>query len=131
LDLFSLSRILERARATERATAACREALKQGLPINVESQALWQLAAQHKKRREHVQAVELWTELARREEPHSVNALEELAIHYEHRCRDAAGAMAFAIAALDRLGSTARATSRFRELTRRVDRLRRKSSSNL
>jgi uncharacterized protein YprB with RNaseH-like and TPR domain len=130
LDLFSLSRILERARATERATAACREALKQGLPINVESQALWQLAAQHKKRREHAQAVELWTELARREEPHSVNALEELAIHYEHRCRDAAGAMAFAIAALDRLGGAARATSRFRQLTRRVDRLRRKSSSN-
>jgi hypothetical protein len=130
LDLFSLSRILERARATERAKAVCREALKQGLPVNVESQALWQLAAQHKRLREHERAVELWTELARREEPLSVNALEELAIHREHRCRDAAGAMAFATTALDRLRDTARSTSRFRQLTRRVERLRRKFLSN-
>ncbi|MBI4165895.1 MAG: ribonuclease H-like domain-containing protein, partial [Acidobacteria bacterium] len=131
LDLFSLSRILERARAGDRAVAACREALKQGLPLNVESQALWQLAAQHKRRREHPQAVELWTELSRREEPLAVDALEELAIHYEHRCRDAAGAMAFATAALARLGGTSQTTSRFRQLTRRLDRLRRKSSSDL
>lgn len=106
LDLFSLSRILERARATERATAACREALKQGLPVNVESQALWQLAAQHKKRREHTQAVELWTELARREEPLALRALEELAIHFEHRERDAAAALVFTHSALVRLESS-------------------------
>ena len=129
LDLFSLSRILERARATERATAACREALKQGLPINVESQALWQLAAQHKKRREHAQAVELWSELARREEPLSVNALEELAIHYEHRQRDAVAALNFTHSALGRLRQRSDSNSQVKRFHKRRARLEGKVSA--
>ena len=76
LDLFSLSRILERAQAIERSAEACRQALAKGLPQMVESQALWQLAAQHKRRRQHDLAVELWIELARRETPFALRALE-------------------------------------------------------
>jgi hypothetical protein len=129
LDLFSLSRILERARASERAAAACREALKQGLPVNVESQALWQLAAQHKRMREHDLAVELWMELARREEPLALPALEELAIHFEHRQRDLSAAVSFVTAALARLSQEAHSRSRFEQLNRRLERLRRKSTN--
>ena len=128
LDLFSLSRILERARASERAAAACREALKQGLPVNVESKALWQLAAQHKKRREHAQAVELWTELARREEPLALRALEELAIHFEHRERDAAAALIFIRSALGRLQNKSSSLSQVQRYDKRRARLVRKMS---
>jgi hypothetical protein len=128
LDLFSLSRIFERARAADRASAACREALQRGLPVNVESQALWQLAAQHKRRREHAQAVELWAELAQREEPLALRALEELAIHYEHRARDAAAALDFTRTALDRLRGTGACGAQVERFRKRRVRLEAKAA---
>jgi uncharacterized protein YprB with RNaseH-like and TPR domain len=128
LDLFSLSRILDRARVAERSTAACRQALSQGLPATVEAQALWQLAAQHKKRREHGEAVELWKALAQREEPLALRALEELAIHFEHRSRDAATALVFTTAALDRLRESRPPSTQLQRFNRRYERLKRKSS---
>jgi uncharacterized protein YprB with RNaseH-like and TPR domain len=127
LDLFSLSRILERAQATERSREACRRALAKGLPDSVEAQALWQLAAQHKRRREHEQAVELWNELSRREEPLALRALEELAIHYEHRARSAATALVFTTAALDRLRTISAPLTQLKRFTKRQERLKRKS----
>jgi hypothetical protein len=128
LDLFSLSRILERAHVTDRSSAVCREALKQGLPAQVESQALWHLAAQHKRRREHAQAVELWSELAQREEPLALRALEELAIHFEHRARDAAVALGFTRAALERLQSMMTPSMKSRRFDKRRLRLEAKVS---
>jgi len=129
LDLFSLSRILERARAGDRAAAACREALKQGLPVDVESRALWQLATQHKKRKEHALAVELWTELARRDDPLALQALEELAIHFEHRERDAAAALVFTDSALFRLKTSSALRAAIQRFDRRRSRLIGKVSS--
>ncbi len=127
LDLFSLSRVLERARIPDRSLAACRRALEKGLPDRVEAQALWHLSLQHKRRREHGQAVELWKELSRREEPLAWRALEELAIHYEHRLRDAATALIFTTAALDRLGASSSSQTLIRRFTKRLERLKSKS----
>ena len=126
LDLFSLSRILERAKATERSADACRQALAKGLPQMVESQALWQLAAQHKRRRQHEMAVELWNELARHETPFALRALEELAIHFEHRQRDVAAALEYTSTALEslRLDSS---SSHFKRFSHRRERLERKA----
>jgi uncharacterized protein len=129
LDLFSLSRIFERARVPDRASAACREALRQGLPENVESQALWQLAAQHKKEREHAQAVELWSELSRRDEPLALRALEELAIHFEHRQRNAVAALSFTHSALGRLQQLSNLNSQAKRFDKRRARLEAKVSA--
>ena len=128
LDLFSLSRMLERARATERSVATCQQALAKGLPECIEAQALWQLAAQHKRQRQHDLAVELWKELARREAPFAIKALEELAIHHEHRRGDAAAALEFTSIALERLRETSAPRSHFERFARRLERLRKKSA---
>ncbi|MFB3921624.1 MAG: ribonuclease H-like domain-containing protein [Terriglobia bacterium] len=126
LDLFSLSRILERAQETERSSDACRKALAKGLPQVVESQALWQLAAQHKRRRQHELAVELWNELACRETPLALRALEELAIHFEHRLRDYSTALEYTCTALQGMRPDSSSTH-FKRFSRRRERLERKA----
>ena len=106
IDLFSLSRIFERSGAAELSLSTCRRALEAGLPETIETQALWQLAAQHKRRREHERAVELWLEVTRREAQFALRAFEELAMYYEHRARDANTALEFAERALKFLGAS-------------------------
>jgi uncharacterized protein YprB with RNaseH-like and TPR domain len=103
IDLFSLSRIFERSGAQELSLSTCRQALQAGLPQNIETQALWQLASQHKRRGEFDRAVEIWFEVTLREEPCAIRALEELAIHYEHRVRDAEAALDYTERALGKL----------------------------
>ncbi len=127
VDLFSLSRIFQRAGAAEKSLAACRRALEGGLPENVESRALWQLAATHKRRREYAAAERLWRELVRREPPFAHQALVELAIHYEHRRRDPLQALVFAQSALDCLASVPHAKTLAASLAHRRARLRKKS----
>ena len=107
LDLFSLSRIFERVGEREKAVSACRRALDAGLPSEVELRALWQLAAQWKRQGEHERAVEVWEQIARRQGLHFLEALEQLAIHAEHRRRDAGAAMAFTEKALEWLRGSA------------------------
>jgi uncharacterized protein len=127
VDLFSLSRIFQRAGAAEKSLAVCRRALNGGLPESIETRALWQLAAQHKRRREYDPAVRLWLELARREPPFALQALVELAIHYEHRRRDPRAALAYAQSALERLDGAPHAKTLAASLSHRRERLRRKS----
>jgi hypothetical protein len=128
LDLFSLSRILGRAGSKEKSIRACRQALAGGLPQQVESQALKHLAAELKRKRQHEAAVELWLELSRREPPLAVEALEELAIHFEHHLRDLERALEFTLAALARLeAQPPSATDRIR-FARRLERLQRKQA---
>ena len=127
LDLFSLSRIFQRAHATERSLATCKQALDKGLPQLVETQALWQLAAQHKRQRQHDLAVGLWNELARREAPFAIQALEELAIYYEHRQRDVTAALKFTSTAITRLREQAGNPTHLKRFAHRLERLQRKS----
>jgi uncharacterized protein len=99
LDLFSLSRIFERAGDTAKSVAACRRALSAGVPESIEPRVLWHLALQHKRRREYELAVEIWREISTRECEYVVSALEQLAMHYEHRARDLRAALELARAA--------------------------------
>jgi len=128
LDLFSLSRIFGRARAAEQSVSTCQRALAAGLPASVETRALWELAAQHKRRHQHELAVELWKELAGREAPFAVKALEELAIYYEHRQRDVRTALEFTLAALLRLRKESAPALHHQRFARRLERLHKKSA---
>jgi uncharacterized protein YprB with RNaseH-like and TPR domain len=127
LDLFGLSRLFRRFGAVEQSISACQRALATGLPQPVESRALWQLASQHKRRRQYERAAEVWLELARRADAFAIEALEELAIYYEHRRRDVTGALEFVEAARLRLGTSARADFHAQRFARRYVRLKKKS----
>lgn len=126
LDLFSLSRIFERAGVREQAVATCQRALDLGLPANVESRALWHLATQHKRERQYERAVEIWTELSFRQENLALEALEELAMYHEHRRRDLRTALEFVEIALGRVDQAA-SPGPYERFSYRLGRLRRKT----
>ncbi|MGO8737067.1 MAG: ribonuclease H-like domain-containing protein [Terriglobia bacterium] len=126
LDLFSLSRILGTAGSQEKSISTCRQALAAGLPQPVESLALKHLAAEFKRKRQHESAVELWLELSQREPPLAVEALEELAIHYEHRLRDIQQALEFTLDAVARLDEQFPSVAYRGRFTRRLERLKSK-----
>jgi hypothetical protein len=128
LDLFSLSRILGTAGSKEKSISTCRQALAAGLPQQVESLALKHLAAELKRKRLHEAAVELWLELSRREPPLAVEALEELAIHYEHHLRDLRQALEFTLAALARLEERFPSVAHRKRFAKRLERLQRKQA---
>jgi uncharacterized protein len=127
IDLFSLSRIMDRAGAAEESANICRRALSAGLPETLETRALWMLASQHKRRREFELAAELWHEVTRREAPFSILALEELAIHHEHRLRDCPAALTFTETALERLREFPAPKSHLMRVFHRMKRLKRKT----
>ena len=122
-DLFSLSRVLERAGASDLARSTCLEALARGLPESVEPQALWQLAAQHKRERRYQDAVEVWMRIINMRSRYTVDACVELAIHYEHRVRDADKALEFAEAAFQHLQENSASKSWLERLLHRRQRL--------
>lgn len=128
LDLFSLSRIFDRAGVREKSVSTCERALAAGLPPTIETRALWHLASQHKRERRHDRAAEFWVELTRREPEFAVKACEELAIHYEHRQGDFETALRFAESALERLRADSSPAAKLPRLRRRRERLRRKSA---
>src|SRR5579875_2297182 len=133
LDLFSLSRIFERAGAFELSASICDQALSAGLPEALEPRALWHLARQCKRLGRFDAAVEIWLNLARRDSSYVIDAHRELIIHYERRQRDLRRALEFIEAALallrpDSLTSPARriAASQMERLMRRRSRLQRR-----
>jgi tetratricopeptide (TPR) repeat protein len=126
LDLFSLSRILGSAGSKEKSITTCRQALAVGLPQQIESLALKHLAAEFKRQRRHESAVEFWLELSRREPPLAVEALEELAMHYEHRLRNLEQALEFTLAALVHLDGPFPSPPHRARFARRMDRIQRK-----
>ena len=127
-DLFSLSRIFERAGDAEKSVSTCRRALSGGLPQTIETRALWHLASQHKRQRQYDLAAELWNEVTRRAAPFSILAYEELAIHYEHRRRDFPAALAFTETALQRLRDFPSSKAHFNRFSHRLERLRKKTA---
>jgi tetratricopeptide (TPR) repeat protein len=88
--------------------------------------ALKHLAAELKRKRQREAAVELWLELSRREPPLALEALEELAIHYEHHFRDFRQALEFTLAALARLEELSPSVAHRRRFVKRLERLQRK-----
>ncbi|HXY40938.1 MAG TPA: ribonuclease H-like domain-containing protein, partial [Vicinamibacteria bacterium] len=90
-DLYSLGRVLERAREFDRSEAQYARALEAGSGGALRGKALVRLAWRAERSGRHQRAVALWAEAAEAGEP---LALRQLAIHHEHRTRDYAAALA-------------------------------------
>jgi hypothetical protein len=88
-DVYSLARVLERARLYERSDAEYRRTLALD-PGPLRGAALMRLAARAKRTGDHVIAAALWEEAA---ESGELLALRELAVHHEHRSRELAAAL--------------------------------------
>src|SRR5256714_10257425 len=102
LDLFGLSRFLQRKGDADRAHSACEQALDHGLPAEFRGQARHELALLAKRRGHHGRAASLWQEMVA-DERQGILACEQLAIHYERRLRDFALALEFAQLGLGKL----------------------------
>src|SRR6267143_1438909 len=95
LDLFGLSRFLQRRGESQRAHSACTQAIGLGLPKEYDGQARRELALSAKRRCEHEQAAALWHELVK-DERNGAHACEQLTVYYERRRRDLERALEFA-----------------------------------
>lgn len=102
LDLFGLSKFLQRRGDSDRAHSACAQALDAGLPAEFRPKARRDLALMAKRRGEHARAAALWQEIAG-DPQDGVYACEQLAIHYERRAKDLSRATEFAQLALAKL----------------------------
>lgn len=133
LDLFGLSRFLNRCGERDRAHSVCSKARDAGLPALFRSQATRELALLAKRCGETEAAASLWHELV--SDPHDgINACEQLAIHYERREKNYVRALEFTQLALLKLFrqrlpardplAVARAARLQEKLTCRLDRLR-------
>jgi tetratricopeptide (TPR) repeat protein len=99
LDLFGLSRFLQRRGDAQRAHSACAQAIALGLPFEFDRQARSALARLAKRQGNHQDAAALWHELAQDQE-NGAEACEQLAIYYERRRKDFGRALEFAQLAL-------------------------------
>jgi uncharacterized protein YprB with RNaseH-like and TPR domain len=110
LDLFGLSKFLQRRGDSERAHSTCTQALEAGLPAEFRPKARRDLALMAKRRGEHAQAAALWQEIAG-DPQDGIQACEQLAIHFERNAKDLPRAAEFAQLALSKI-KRQRATSR-------------------
>jgi hypothetical protein len=107
LDLFGLSRFLQRRGDSDRAHAACSQALDLGLPAEFRPQARRELALLAKGRGDHAAAAVHWHELVNDTAGNALDAIhacEQLALYYERRMKDLHRAAEFARLALARVG---------------------------
>ncbi len=95
LDLFGLSRYLQRRGESQRAHSACTQAIDLGLPKEYDQQARRELALLAKRRGEHDKAAALWHELVK-DERNGAHACEQLTVYYERRRMDLERALEFA-----------------------------------
>jgi uncharacterized protein len=102
LDLFGLSKFLQRRGDNERARSTCVKALDAGLPAEFRPRATRELAMLAKRSGDGNTALALWHELSL-DPADGVDACEQLAIHYERRAKDLEQALAFAQLALAKL----------------------------
>jgi uncharacterized protein len=124
LDLFGLSRFLQRRGEDDRAHSACSQALAIGLPAEFRPKAHRELAQMAKRRGEHAQAAEIWLEIVA-DQHDGIHACEQLAIYYERHAKDLVRAAQFAKLAIATLRRQ-RANSRDPFFTARIARLEEK-----
>jgi uncharacterized protein YprB with RNaseH-like and TPR domain len=103
LDLFGLSRFLNRRGEKHRAHSLCTRALDAGLPAPFRRQATNDLAMLAKSRDDWAAAVKLWKELAMNPKD-GIAACEQLAMYYERRGNDCAQALEYAELGLAKAG---------------------------
>src|SRR5882724_1360243 len=94
LDLFGLSRYLQRRGDAARAESACVAARERGLPLPFDAQAKRELAQMAKRRGEHARAAEIWEQLLSDSECVAL-ACEELALHHQRRNKDFSKALEY------------------------------------
>jgi uncharacterized protein YprB with RNaseH-like and TPR domain len=99
LDLFGLSRYLQRRGEATGAESAYVAARNRGLPLPFDAQARRELAQMAKRRGEHGSAAAIWEELLEDTDCRSL-ACEELAIYHERRTKDYGKALEYGRAAL-------------------------------
>lgn len=104
LDLFGLSKFLQRRGERDSAHLACTKALDAGLPAAFRPQATRELALMAKRRGDKDAAAALWQELVA-DPLDGIGACEQLAIHHERHARDFARALEFTQLAIAKLGS--------------------------
>src|SRR5436305_6916527 len=102
MDLFGLSRFLQRRGDTRRAHTACAQALAIGLPVDIRPKAQRELALMAKRRGEHERAAEIWQDMVANSQD-EVQACEQLAIYYERRVKDMDRAIEYAKLGLAKL----------------------------
>ena len=124
LDLFGLSRFLQRRGDADRAHSACAQALAIGLPAEFRPKARRDLALMAKRRGEHERAAEIWLDMVA-DLHEGIHACEQLAIYYERHAKDPAKAAQFAKLAVATVRQH-RANSRDLLLTARFARLEEK-----
>ena len=95
LDIFGLSRYLQRRGESQRAHSACTQAIDLGLPKEYDGRARRELALLAKRRGEHDKAAALWHELVN-DQRNGAHACEQLGVYYERRKKDAQRALEFA-----------------------------------
>jgi tetratricopeptide (TPR) repeat protein len=95
LDLFGLSKFLQRRGDSERAHSTCAQALEAGLPAEFRPKARRDLAQMAKQRGAHEEAAGLWREIVT-DPRDGVYACEQLAIYFERRAKDPDRALEFA-----------------------------------
>lgn len=110
LDLFGLSKFLQRRGDNKRAHSTCVQSLDAGLPAEFRPRATRELAHMAKRRGDSDAAAALWHQLAR-DPADGLEACEQLAIHYERNTKDLEQALEFAqlaFAKLQRPGTPSR-----------------------
>jgi uncharacterized protein len=118
LELYAISRLLNRRGERSKARRACERSLGAGLPEPIARRARHELARLAKRQLDFGRAFELWNQLADSSEP-SFEALEQLAIHYERRERNYSEAVRVSRLALAEL----RRASRLGIVSHRDDRV--------
>jgi uncharacterized protein YprB with RNaseH-like and TPR domain len=99
-EMCGIARWLRETGELEQARMLFRRAVDARLPDDLLFQTLWDLARLERKLGADAAALALWTDLASARNPFRVQALEELAKHYEHRERNTALALEMTRAAL-------------------------------
>lgn len=131
LDLFGLSKFLQRRGENDRARSACAKALDSGLPAEYRARATRDLATMAKRLGDKETAADLWLELVA-DPRDGVTACEQLAIHHERISRDFQRAFEYANLALAKVRSqsaascdpSSRARAIEKKLMCRLERLR-------
>ncbi len=87
LEFYGMSQLVARRGQCSKARKLYERSLAAGLPATVARKARHEAARLAKRERDFGRAIELWNQLAGSIEP-SLEALEQLALHYERRERD-------------------------------------------
>lgn len=87
-EMVGVARWLRREGRLEEAAPLMRQALKRALAEPLVYETIWHLSDIERKLGRHEEALALWSELSTAANPWRGQALERLAVHYEHHAKD-------------------------------------------